>query len=61
MSLVYKKMKNKVVTRVYNRETTLFAKWKIDNKKSLQQLVAEDLKYWKASKFIKTDDDVSKF
>ena len=54
-------MKNKVVTRVYNRETTLFAKWKIDNKKSLQQLVVEDLKYWKASKFIKTDDDVSKF
>jgi hypothetical protein len=52
-------MKNMVVERVYDRENSVFGRWRVDNDSSLQTLVREDLKFWKAAKFVKNDDDVS--
>ena len=52
-------MKNNVVERVYDREATVFGRWRVDNESSLQTLVREDLKFWKAAKFVKVDEDVS--
>lgn len=52
-------MKNNVVERVYDRETTVFGRWRVDNETSLQTLAREDLKFWKAAKFVKNDEDVS--
>ena len=57
--VVAKTMKNNVVERVYDREATVFGRWRVDNESSLQTLVREDLKFWKAAKFVKVDEDVS--
>lgn len=48
-----------VVKREFDRENSIFGRWRIDNDSSLQTLVREDLKFWKAAKFVKNDDDVS--
>ena len=40
-------MKTKNFERVYDRTKTCFGKWREDTPASLQQVVKEDLKFWK--------------
>jgi hypothetical protein len=54
-----KQAKHTVKERVYDREKTIFGKWKADTPQSLQQMIKEDMQFWKAAKFVKSDEDVS--
>ena len=52
-------MANKVVERSFNKEMSVFSKWRADSVGSLQQAFNEDIKLWKGYRFIKSDEDVS--
>ena len=52
-------MKTKNVERVYDRSKTCFAKWQEDTPASLKRVVTEDLKFWKAPRLVKNEEDVS--
>ena len=54
-------MANKVVERAFNKEASVFAKWRSDTGPALTMAFNEDIKLWKGYRFIKQDDDVSVF
>lgn len=50
-------MQNKVVERAFNKEMSVFAKWRADSIQSLAQAYNEDIKQWKGYRFIKSEED----
>lgn len=52
-----KTMASKVVERSFNKEMSIFAKWRSDTVSSLNQAFSEDIKLWKGYRFIKSEDD----
>lgn len=58
-AIVSKTMASKVVERSFNKEMSIFAKWRSDTVSSLNQAFSEDIKLWKGYRFIKSEDDVS--
>ena len=54
--------KTQIEKRRFNKETSVFAKWKEDTKVSLRScLTRNDFKYWKVNRFIKEEhvlDDI---
>ena len=57
--IVSKVMANKVIERAFDKEASVFGKWRQDTASSLNSAFAEDIKLWKGYRFIKSDDDVS--
>ena len=55
--LVAKIMQNKVIERAFNKEMSVFAKWKADTPASLSTAFNEDIKQWKGYRFIKSEED----
>ena len=53
-------MTSKVVVRAFDKEVSLFGKWRQDTPTSLNIACTEDIKVWKGYRFIKLEDDVSK-
>ena len=56
-----KEMKATVVTRAFKKETSVFSAWKQDTPASLQKAFDCDMAMWKGHRFIKTEEEVSKF
>lgn len=54
-------MANKVVERSFNKEMSVFGKWRADTPATLNTAFNEDIKLWKGYRFIKSEDDVSLF
>ncbi len=54
-------MANKVVERSFNKEMSVFSKWRADTASTLNNAFNEDIKLWKGYRFIKSEDDVSYF
>ncbi len=52
-------MANKVVERSFNKEMSVFSKWRADTQATLNTAFNEDIKLWKGYRFIKSEDDVS--
>lgn len=52
--------KFKVNTRVFKKDTSVFKEFKEDTAASLQQMVNEDQKNWKISRFIKDKDEADR-
>lgn len=50
-------MANKVIERAFDKEASVFGKWRQDTASSLNSAFAEDIKLWKGYRFIKSDDD----
>ena len=50
-------MTNKIVEREFNKEMSVFAKWRADSVSSIQSAYNEDIKLWKGYRFIKSEDD----
>ena len=50
-------MTNKVVERAFNKEMSVFAKWRADSPSSLNMAYNEDIKQWKGYRFIKSEED----
>ena len=50
-------MTNKIVEREFNKEMSVFAKWRADTPSSLAQAFNEDIKNWKGYRFIKSEED----
>ena len=59
MLVVFKMMANKVVERSFNKEMSVFSKWRADTQPTLSTAFNEDIKLWKGYRFIKSEDDVS--
>ena len=55
--IVAKIMTNKVVERAFNKEMSVFAKWRADSPSSLNMAYNEDIKQWKGYRFIKSEED----
>ena len=50
-------MQNKVIERAFNKEMSVFSKWKADTPASLNTAFNEDIKQWKGYRFIKSEED----
>ncbi len=55
---IYEKInKFKVNQRVFKKDASVFKEWKDDTPGMLQEMMADDLKVWKCSRFIKDEGD----
>ena len=50
-------MQSKVVERAFNKEMSVFQKWRQDTPKQLSDAYNEDIKLWKGYRFIKDEGD----
>ena len=50
-------MKTTVAQRVFDKEKSVFAKWRQDTPGSINMAFAEDMKLWKGYRFIKDEAD----
>ena len=44
---------------MFRKEHSVFKEWKEDNKVSIDQMIDDDLKWWKVSRFVKEETEVS--
>ena len=52
-------MQSKVVERAFNKDMSVFNKWRVDSPSLLNNAYNEDIKLWKGYRFIKSEEDVS--
>lgn len=52
-------MQSKVVERGFNKETSVFGKWRADTMQSCNLAFQADIQLWKGYRFIKDEVDVS--
>ena len=55
-----KPMQSKVVTRNFNKDSSVFKPWRLDTAGTELQAFKEDIKLWKGYRFIKSEDDKEK-
>ena len=55
-----KAMQSKVVERKFEKDSSVFQKWRADTTASVTQALNKDLAMWKGTRFIKSDEEVSK-
>ena len=53
-----KQFKSKIVTRVFRKDQSVFAKWREDDQNILDKCYNHDMQNWKLSKFVKEETDL---
>lgn len=53
----HKEYSRNIIQRVFDKENSVFASWKIDNLKEIEAGLAKDIMRWKVSRFVKDETD----
>ena len=59
MCAVNKEMQSKIIQRSFDKNNSVFSKWRSDTQISCQMAFNEDIKLWKGYRFIKDEMEVS--
>ena len=54
-----KETKNRVITRVFEKEASVFKEWRTDAADTAANCIEHDLQLWHAEKFIKDEEDLA--
>lgn len=55
-----KTFKSHIIQRRFLKDSSVFSRWIPDDRKTLKLCLEHDLKWWKAGRFVKSDEDMKK-